>query len=69
MDDIRIKDLNIEALWYEMAEVRYRGNRDGDIVIAEDWHIWEEGTSIYEIREWFDNNHSKGIKHLQDKIY
>jgi len=46
MDDIRIKDLNIAALWYEMAEVRYRGNRDGDIVIAEDWHIWEEGTSI-----------------------
>lgn len=58
---------DIELLWHNMSSIRFRVLPEG-VVTAEEWHIWKENTSIHEIREWFDNKHSKGLKYLQERI-
>ena len=57
----------IEAMWFELGSVTFKNTLEA-IVLAEDWKLWEAGTSVYDIRKWFNENHPEGLTYLQSKI-
>lgn len=59
----------IETLWDEFVEVPTIGGTVtlDDRSIAEDFHIWEKGTNIGVIKEWFNENYSKDSYDLQEQ--
>lgn len=58
-----LNDGVVEQLWKKLDDVAldYKG---GEVVIAEQFHIFKQGTSIERIEDWFDNAHSQGIEYL-----
>lgn len=61
-------DKEIEQLWCDLEDVTTIENDDGDLVLNSKWFIFNKGTESEEIWEWFNNNHSKGLRYLVDNI-
>ena len=53
-------DNSLEQLWLEFGNVPMSEDEE----IEEDFHIWKAGTGKYDIWQWFDNKHSKGVYYL-----
>lgn len=49
----------IEELWKQFSEVivNDKFEENGDSTLAEDFHIWESGTKIDDIKKWFSENY------------
>ena len=57
-----------EALWQKLTDVPFDELPDGSLVLATDFDIWTTGTPCDDIWRWFDNNHSKGVGWLMNKM-
>lgn len=58
-----LNDEAIENLWSELTDIPF--NESGnDLVLSEDWFIFDKGTEREDIWHWFDKYHSKGIGYL-----
>ncbi|CAM2078045.1 MAG: hypothetical protein NSGCLCUN01_02233 [uncultured Clostridium sp.] len=60
----------IEPLWKEFSKVivNDKFEENGDITLAEDFHIWKTGTKIDDIKEWFSENYiTFDFNKLQEK--
>jgi hypothetical protein len=60
----------IESLWEEFVEVPTDGGTINveldDRKISEDFHIWEKGTKVIDIKEWFEDNYNKDSYRLEE---
>ena len=65
VDSEHITDHEVEKLWNELEDVLFiEDNNSGDscgLVLANNWNIWEKGTTRDEIWRWFNQNHSFGL--------
>lgn len=55
-------DAELEQLWTEFADTPINDQDE----IEEDFHLWKIGTNRFEIWEWFDEEHSKGVAYLMN---
>lgn len=51
----------IEHLWLELGDVPFDEDKDGELILADDWHIFYKGTSREDIWHWFDDKHPIGL--------
>ena len=51
----------LEQFWEELEDVPFSENKDGELILEEDWLYFLAGTTREEIWHWFDDNHSKGV--------
>lgn len=58
------KNEGLKILWDELGDIPFDEGEDGEMYIAEDWHIFTAGTSREDIWYWFDSMHSKGVASL-----
>lgn len=61
-----LNDENIEKLWRELTDITF-DDSENDLVLSEDWFIFDEGTEREDIWHWFDHHHSKGIGWLMNE--
>lgn len=61
-------DKEIEILWVEFQNVPMILGEDNREYLADEWNDWSKETWVNDILFWFDNNHSKGIRHLENKF-
>ena len=55
----------IEEKWRQLSEPPFdEADVPGDMILAEDWWIFQKGTDRQEIWKWFDKRHSKGVAYL-----
>lgn len=54
----------IESIWDLLEDVPFDEDEDGNLILAEPFYIFEEGTSREEIWHWFDKVHPKGVHYL-----
>lgn len=54
-------DRAVERVWEKLKEVNLTG--DG-LFLDEEFFMWEKGTSIIDVWDYFHKKHSKGIKYL-----
>lgn len=59
---IQSYDGKLEKLWRQLEGIPLL-KQDAE-AIGEDFYIWKAGTSKYDIWNWFDFHHSKGVYHL-----
>lgn len=64
----KLKDKDIEKMWYELEDITSLENNEGEYILNSNWFLFDKGTEINEIWEWFNNNHSKGLKYLANEI-
>lgn len=59
-------DEQLEQLWEALSDIPFDDGNDYDseLVLADDWFIFEAGTERYAIWLWFDQHHSKGVHAL-----
>lgn len=64
--DVRLRmertDKILEDMWDEFSKVRLDGG-----ILDESWSIWPKGTDRLAVHMWFDLNHSKGTKYLEER--
>lgn len=58
------RDRQIEGLWLLLSDKTINEDDEMD----EPFLYWDEGTPRFEIWQWFDSNHSKGVGWLNDHI-
>lgn len=61
-----LNDENIEKLWRELTDIPFDEN-ENDLVLSEDWFIFDKGTEREDIWHWFDDHHSKGVGWLMNE--
>lgn len=61
-------DKEIERLWIEFQNAPMMLGEDHREYLAEEWNDWSKETWVNDILFWFDYNHSKGIRYLEDKF-
>lgn len=59
---IQSYDEKLEKLWRQLQHIQPLDKESEAIGI--DFHIWKCGTSKYDIWDWFDYHHSKGVSFL-----
>lgn len=59
-----LDDKQLEKSWIELSDIPFDENKNGELVLAEKWLHFEEGTEREIIWGWFDENHSKGVHYL-----
>lgn len=57
-------DSYIEKKWDELTDVLFDENENGELVLVENWFMFEKETSREDIWHWFDERHSKGVAWL-----
>ena len=57
-------DKEIEQKWNELEDVLFDEIEDGELIIAEDWFLFNKGCNREDIWHWFDEHHSKGVAWL-----
>lgn len=60
-----LKDELIESLWDELTDVPF-DESENDLVLSEDWFIFDKGTERGDIWHWFDEHYSKGVGWLMN---
>lgn len=50
-----LDDYRVEKLWDELEYFTFYENDSGELTLANDWFIFEEGTERKEILHWFDD--------------
>lgn len=55
-----MSDKELENKWQEFANVSINNNDE----LEDDWWIFEKGTDKYDVWDYFDTHHSKGVKCL-----
>lgn len=80
-EDTGLCHRKIEEFWKELADVPFREEKDGTLVLEDGWKItlksesgigWEEiadfpeGTEREEIWHWFNEHHPKGVAYLMN---
>ena len=63
-----LSDETIEELWKELGYIPFDENVNGELVLNEDWFIFDKGTEREEIWHWFDEYHSKGVGWLMNEF-
>lgn len=60
---MKYTDEELDILWEGLGEVTFDedDSADGDMVLAEEYHIWEKGCDRGVIWDWFDEHYSKGL--------
>lgn len=66
LDNINSYDSRIEKAWNQLKEVPCM--KEDNEKISEEFYFWTKGTCKYEIWEWFDFHHSKGIGYLVNEF-
>lgn len=61
-------DKEIENLWMEFQTVPMMLGEDHREYLAEEWNDFSKETWVNDILFWFDYNHSKGIRYLENKF-
>lgn len=56
-----MSDKELEKLWDELTDIPFDEEENGNLVLAEDWNVFEKGTDRESIWYWFDERHSKGV--------
>lgn len=56
-----LDDETIEDLWKELGDVPFDEEENGELILAEDWFIFDKGTEREDIWHWFDDHHSQGV--------
>lgn len=54
----------LDRKWEELEDVLFVENKDGILVLHEDWFCFSRGTSREEIWAFFDKQYPDGIKHF-----
>ena len=57
-------DPELEDMWYELSDIPFDENEDGELVLSIDWRWFSAGTTKTEIWKWFDKEHSMGVHWL-----
>lgn len=57
-------DTTLEKKWKELKDVPFDTDEDGEMVLSEDWWVFEKGTSRFDIWSYFDEKYSKGVHFL-----
>jgi len=47
-----------------LEDIPFDENKEGELTISQDFHIFEKGTDRNEIWHWFDEKHDKGVADL-----
>lgn len=50
-----------EKLWDELADIPFDEDKNGELILAEPWHIFEKGTPREDIWHWFDVVYDGGV--------
>lgn len=58
------QDEALEALWDRLEDIPFDEDSNSKLVLSENWHIWDKGTSREEIWGFFNKNHTKGVRYL-----
>ena len=53
----------IQELWKSFSNVPF-DDGEKDLVLGQDWFIFEKGTEREDIWQWFDSHYSKGVVSL-----
>lgn len=56
----------LEEKWDELTDIPF-DESDDDLVLSEDWFVFDKGTEREDIWHWFDNHHSKGVGWLMNE--
>lgn len=54
----------VEELWEELGDFSFNENADGELELAEGFHIFPKHTTREDIWHWFDEEHPKGVAYL-----
>ena len=57
-------DALIAVLWVTLTDIPCDEQKDGSMILGNDWFIFKSGTDIEEIWHWFDEHHTKGVAWL-----
>lgn len=60
-----LNDEVIKNLWNELTDIPFEES-ENDLVLSEDWFIFDKGTEREDIWHWFDQHHSKGVGWLMN---
>lgn len=63
---MKLTDREAEALWESFADVPFIENENKELILdaADGWAGFEKGTVREDIWQFFDENHSKGVRYL-----
>lgn len=61
-----LDDAEIEKLWDELTDVPF-DESEYDLMLSDNWFIFEKGTKREDIWHWFDKYHSKGVGWLMNE--
>lgn len=56
-----LDDETVEDLWKELGDVPFDEEENGELILAEDWFIFDKGIEREYIWHWFDDNYSNGL--------
>ena len=62
----KLDDIEIEKLWNELTDIPF-DESENDLVLSEDWFVFDKGTEREDIWHWFDEHHSKGVGWLMNE--
>lgn len=62
----KLDDIGIEKLWDELTDVPF-DESENDLVLSEDWFVFDKGTEREDIWHWFDEHHSNGVGWLMNE--
>lgn len=62
-----LDDETIEQLWKELGNIPFDENEKGELILAEDWFIFDKSTEREDIWHWFDEYHFKGVGWLMNE--
>ncbi|MCD4694895.1 MAG: hypothetical protein K8S16_01545 [Bacteroidales bacterium] len=51
----------IELLWRHFEDVLFLEDDDGELILAENFHLFDKGTPRNSIWQWFDEHYEKGV--------
>ena len=75
----KLTDKEIEKKWRELEDVLfieakdfYEGNEeykdDIKLLLANNWFVFNAGTSLQDVWHWFSEQHSKGVGWLMNEL-
>ena len=59
----KLTDKEIENIWNNMEDIPF-DEIDSEMILAEDYYVWQQGEDRDTIWHWFDENHSRGVAYL-----
>lgn len=56
-----LNDEAIEQLWKELGDIPFDEDEKGELILGEDWLVFDKGTEREDIWYWFDEHYSQGV--------